>query len=33
MPFSLKLNEQAHEEFIQAYKWYEEKRTGLGINS
>lgn len=31
MPFSLRLNEQAHEEFIQAYEWYEEKRAGLGI--
>ena len=31
MPFSLRLNQQAHEEFMQAYEWYEEKRSGLGI--
>ena len=31
MVFDLRFNQQAHEEFIQAYEWYEEKRYGLGI--
>ena len=31
MVFDLRFNQQAHEEFIQAYEWYEEKRSGLGI--
>lgn len=31
MPFSLRLNQQAHKEFIQAFEWYKEKRAGVGI--
>lgn len=30
MPYPYKLNEQAHEEFIEAYQWYELKQSGLG---
>ncbi len=30
MRYSLILIEQAHEEYIEAYKWYEIKQIGLG---
>jgi plasmid stabilization system protein ParE len=30
MAFSYRLNSQAHEEYIEAYEWYEQKQPGLG---
>ncbi|MES1197699.1 MAG: type II toxin-antitoxin system RelE/ParE family toxin [Chitinophagaceae bacterium] len=30
MAFPYRLNPQAHEEYIEAYAWYEEKQPGLG---
>ncbi|MCD6012521.1 MAG: Plasmid stabilization system protein [Flavipsychrobacter sp.] len=30
MPHSLKIHEQAHYEYIEAYGWYEMKQLGLG---
>jgi hypothetical protein len=30
MNYILELNEKAHDEFIDAYKWYEKKQRGLG---
>ncbi len=30
MAFPYRLNQQAHEEYIEAYEWYEEKQSGLG---
>ena len=30
MAYSYRLHEQAHEEYIEAYVWYEEKQKGLG---
>jgi len=30
MSFPYLLNQQAHEEYIEAYEWYEEKQRGLG---
>lgn len=30
MAFPYLLNQQAHEEYIEAYEWYEEKQRGLG---
>jgi plasmid stabilization system protein ParE len=30
MNYSLRFNEQAYEEYISAYHWYELARTGLG---
>ncbi len=29
MAFPYRLNQQAHEEYIEAYEWYEEKQSGL----
>jgi plasmid stabilization system protein ParE len=31
MPFSYRLHEEAHQEFIEAYEWYELRQTGLGV--
>jgi hypothetical protein len=33
MPFPYLLNQQAHEEYIEAYEWYELKQPGLGNRS
>lgn len=30
MTYSVRLHEQAHEEYIGAYEWYEAKQKGLG---
>jgi plasmid stabilization system protein ParE len=30
MAYTYRLHEQAHEEYIEAYSWYEEKQRGLG---
>jgi hypothetical protein len=30
MAYTYRLHEQAHEEYIEAYGWYEEKQKGLG---
>ena len=30
MGFPYRFNEQAHEEYIETYGWYEEKQAGLG---
>ena len=30
MAYAFRLHEQAHEEYIAAYTWYEEKQKGLG---
>ena len=30
MAFTTVLNEMAHEEYIEAYEWYEQKQTSLG---
>ncbi len=30
MPYPYLLHEKAHEEYIEAYEWYEEKQKGLG---
>jgi plasmid stabilization system protein ParE len=30
MAYPYRLNEQAHEEYIEAYGWYEQKQKGLG---
>ena len=30
MPYPYTLHEQAHDEYIDAYEWYEEKTEGLG---
>ena len=29
MPYPYLLHEKAHEEYIEAYEWYEEKQKGL----
>ena len=31
MPFHIKIHELAHEEYIKAYGWYEDRQAGLGI--
>jgi plasmid stabilization system protein ParE len=30
MTFPYRLNQQAYEEYIEAYEWYEERQPGLG---
>lgn len=30
MPYSIALSEEAEEDILQAYQWYEEQRPGLG---
>ena len=30
MAYPYRLNRKAHEEYINAYEWYEERRSGLG---
>ena len=30
MAFQYKLHQEAHEEYINAYEWYELKQNGLG---
>jgi len=30
MAYPFRLHEQAHEEYIEAYVWYEQRQKGLG---